>query len=961
MSERSYSEEHLWSLLRQAQDLPYGPARTALVEQAMTEADAAGLRPLSFHARLSATNCYVYGGEPAKAFDTFYWCVAEFDREPRAHEEVRHDLLWQFKATVSGLVTFPDRPLAQIDALLADMERRWLAGGYSLHAVRSLRHLVARHVGDLPAAAYWYDRWISSPRDQLSDCAACDPGRRVRWLTRIGRYAEAVAVAAPVLDGRSTCSEQPQGILTALLEPYLRSGAPEPARDAHRQAYRRLRGNPAALLEISQHLWFLAVTGNVERGLELIERHLSWLDAPSSPLAEMRFATSAALLLRQVPATPGRAVHQPDHDGQRGTEIPVAELAERMAGRAVELAAQFDARNHTGYQSELVRSGLVEPRILDSLPLTPPLPRRTPSLARPPADPPLPAGAGPEELLDVAEQSYRRGEFRLAYGYWHAFDERYAAAPLTVLQRARRADGYALETANSGDLPTAETAWRSAIGLYAEAGDELRRQIARGRLGLAYCAGGRGEAGLPMVEEATTYVLAHGGPDRRAGAFMSLSAAYGATGRHEDGMAALERAEQYARDSPDPHVSIRLVIDRAQHLGATGEVEQSRQAATEGARLARAAGFREGVARACWILGHAAEFQHDPQAAVEAYDEALATAEDVGFAQQIRRQRASLLAGSARADEAVDDLREALAADIVAGNLTAANATRHQLAIAYLNAGRALDAAETAEEAVAAFDAADDPHAHSVRHLLATANVRLGQPDDAIAVLEIVEAHCLSTENPAGAGQIAEEIGEILDGLDRDAAAAARFGQAAHRYRAADLTVDALRAQRRYATSLLWSRDLSGALAALEVADLASAGLSPDEPAATWERAMLGYDGAKILSRDGRPDEGAVRAAAAADRFRDIGATTEAAHAEALRGELLVQADRPADAERALRRALAELPDDNTEEARRRMADLLAEALAGQGREAEAEAVRAAHGLLDPSDGDDGHTAQRGR
>src|SRR5439155_24777768 len=235
---------------------------------------------------------------------------------------------------------------------------------------------------------------------------------------------------------------------------------------------------------------------------------------------------------------------------------------------------------------------------------------------------------------------------------------------------------------------------------------------------LAYCASGRGEAGLPMVEEATTYVLAHGGPDWRTGAFMSLSTAYAATGRYDDGLAALERAEQYVQDSPDPHVSIRLVIDRAQHLGAAGEVERSRQMATEGARLARAARFAEGVARACWVLGLAAEFQHDPQAAVDAYDDALASVEDPTFAQQIRRQRASLLAGSARADEAVDDLREALAAETAAGNAAAANATRHQLAIAYLNAGRTLDAAETAEEAVAAFDAVDDPPAHSVRHLL---------------------------------------------------------------------------------------------------------------------------------------------------------------------------------------------------------------------------------------------------
>jgi hypothetical protein len=129
------------------------------------------------------------------------------------------------------------------------------------------------------------------------------------------------------------------------------------------------------------------------------------------------------------------------------------------------------------------------------------------------------------------------------------------------------------------------------------------------------------------------------------------------------------------------------------------------------------------------------------------------------------------------------------------------------------------------------------------------------------------------------------------------------------------------------------------------VADLASAELPADEPGAAWERGMLGYDGAKILSRDGRLVDGAVRAAAAAARFRSIAAHAEAAQSEALRGELLLQAEQPAVAEQALRRALAELPEEDTEEARRRMADLLADALAAQGRQTEAAAVRAAHGL----------------
>jgi hypothetical protein len=109
---------------------------------------------------------------------------------------------------------------------------------------------------------------------------------------------------------------------------------------------------------------------------------------------------------------------------------------------------------------------------------------------------------------------------------------------------------------------------------------------------------------------------------------------------------------------------------------------------------------------------------------------------------------------------------------------------------------------------------------------------------------------------------------------------------------------------------------------------------------------MLGYDGAKILSHHGRPADAAVRAAAAAARFRGIDALAEAAHTEALRGELLIQAEQPSAAEQALRQALADLPDQDSEEARQRMADLLAEALTAQGRAEEAAAVRAAHGIV---------------
>src|SRR5256885_7962607 len=232
----SYTEERLWSLLRQAEELPFGGNRAALIEQVLAEADAAGYRQLAFHARLAGTNGYVYGGEPAKSFGTFTWCLAEFDRDPVAHEGSRLALLWQFKSTVGALLAFPDTPLSRIDEVLADMARRWQAGGHSPHAVHSLRHLVAAHVGDETAAEYWYDRWLASARDDLSDCVACDPGRQVRWLSRRGRHEEAAPGARPRLGGPATRPRQPQRLPTPPPGRHRRTGAPTRPRAAHPRA-----------------------------------------------------------------------------------------------------------------------------------------------------------------------------------------------------------------------------------------------------------------------------------------------------------------------------------------------------------------------------------------------------------------------------------------------------------------------------------------------------------------------------------------------------------------------------------------------------------------------------------------------------------------------------------------------------------------------------------------------------
>lgn len=174
------------------------------------------------------------------------------------------------------LPQFPDIPLDRTMAVLDDMQRRYQLAGHSLHAVHQHRWLVAHHVGDMAAAQDAYDRMLTAKRDGMSDCSACVPSGQVRHLTSLGRFEEAIAIGEPFKHGG--CTEQPQWMLSELLMPYLRTGRFDAAVEAHREGYRRIRDDRHHLDNLAQHVLFCGLTGNEPRGLELVERHLSWLE-----------------------------------------------------------------------------------------------------------------------------------------------------------------------------------------------------------------------------------------------------------------------------------------------------------------------------------------------------------------------------------------------------------------------------------------------------------------------------------------------------------------------------------------------------------------------------------------------------------------------------------------------------------------------------------------------------------
>ncbi|MFF0654776.1 hypothetical protein [Micromonospora tulbaghiae] len=941
--------DDLWRMHHEIESMPYGPGQIAALEQLLRRADAGNDRHLAFAARITGTTAYVYGGEPAKSFVTFSWCLAEYDKDPQPyHQRYTHQLLWFFKYMVNAMVKFPELPLDRTYAVLDDMERRYRDSGHSLQAVHKHRYLVAAHLGDDEAAEQWYRKWMTTPRDALSDCAGCDPTTQVAHLVRHGRHEEAVALAEPVLAGRLTCNEQPQGILTALLTPYRETGRTDAARDAHREAYRRVRGNLADLWDIADHIEFCTVTGNEARALELVERHLDWLDRAPTPAAAMHFAAAVSAAMRQVPAE--LTVHRRASGERPAADVPAGVLADELAGTATALAERFDARNGTTHQSGLIARKLAAGPVGEHLPLSASLRRPAVPASRTGSDAPVasaqpvtvPADAGADELLALAEECWRTNRRDGLVAALRAYDERFGDADVPATTRAWRLELRAGELSQDDDgVPVAIEVNREALAAWREVPDPLRAQVVAGRLGvLLSMVDESADEGLALARESADYLTGHGGPRDRAAGWDRLALAHVHRERWAEALDALDRAE--AEADADPWLAGRVALHRTHVLEQLERAEEFRDAAARSRRLAGELGDAEMLTGACLAYARATD---DPAEAVAACEEALSVA-PAGAHLPLRVTRGRALMAADRAGEAVEDLAEAVTLCVEQG-LEGDALLRWELAEAYRVAGRLAEAAEVAEEAVLGLDRAGaQAEADRCRHMLSGIYAGLGETDLALTVLDTLAENLDGPDNLPHRAQVLEESGGLLYDADRDALAAQRFAAAATAWRLAGYQVDELRARRRELLALHWSGDLPAAVAAIERVDEASAALPADAdepPVVTYERAMAADAVARVLIAEDRLTAALDRLDGVPERLRSIEAFGEAAQVEVLTGELLLRDGRPEQAEGLLRPVLGGLPTGSRPATQ--AAWLLARALDEQGREAEAAKVRADHGI----------------
>ncbi|MDX1948822.1 MAG: hypothetical protein SFU86_25770 [Pirellulaceae bacterium] len=345
-------------LRMEAWGLPACPTKVALLEEAVRIADLHNDIDEGYDLRQDLMEAATFCGRDDVLLVAFAWCLGQFDRDPERFDE--WDLLWKYKWVAVTAPDFPTISRAQIEAMLADLQRRFEAAGHSLHAVHQHRRDVLAGMNDVAGAREAHKLFARARRDRLSDCPACVQANTGSYYELLADWKRVWKSYAKIAEGTLRCHVEPLRSTSAALIPLLRLGERDKAIALQTQAARLLPKAEEPARAAAKHVAFLAIIGETAKAKRIFERYLPVVLASVAPLDRFNLFIAGWLLLDRL-AAKGPAVKLqlpppfPPADDKGRREI--ASLRDWLWREAEKIAAQFDARNqNNGYAQELARA-----------------------------------------------------------------------------------------------------------------------------------------------------------------------------------------------------------------------------------------------------------------------------------------------------------------------------------------------------------------------------------------------------------------------------------------------------------------------------------------------------------------------------------------------------------------------------------------------------------------------------
>ncbi len=354
------SQERLEQLRSEAYQLPAGPAKVAIFEEAVREADALGDLDAAWQLRDELVHSAIFSGFVEKAIVAFSWMLSRYDESPEEFdpEDSVYDLMWKYKWIVENTFQFPQITRTQIEGMLADMQARYLSCGYSLRPVHYMQMTLAMRLGDLDQALELAKLWQREKRDSMADCKACECDHLAELHFRRGEDEPGLQVAAPILAGRLQCAEIPHKTLAKILVPLLRLQRLDDAQKYHAKGYRKVARDREFLPELAEHLLFLVHASDFDNACKLFREHYEISQAASDLNGRFRFQLAGWMLLENLDKSgkraslaslPANATSEFDENADLFDS-----LRAKLQGETKNLAQRFNTRNGNAYYTQQI-------------------------------------------------------------------------------------------------------------------------------------------------------------------------------------------------------------------------------------------------------------------------------------------------------------------------------------------------------------------------------------------------------------------------------------------------------------------------------------------------------------------------------------------------------------------------------------------------------------------------------
>jgi hypothetical protein len=336
--------EDVYEILAKAANMPHCDSQIALAEEAVRLADLCGNEQLQVDARSELISAGTFGGEQEKALVAYTWVLKKFDENPEIVDAF--ELMWRYKWILSGLYDHPGISRERIDAIFADAAKRYQQFGISLRPIYGELCYLETRAGNYDQAEQYYYQWLSEPVDDFADCYACEVNKQVECFADLEADENALKIAEPILQGELKCSEIPHLTLGEVLLPLLRQGKVELAAEYFTKGYKLISKNKEFLPTICRQIEFLVWTGNINKALNLFERHFNWALETKNLERKYNFFRVAAMLFAALENETLKLNLPANYKGfSEDGNYRTVNLFEEFYAEAERIAKLFDARN----------------------------------------------------------------------------------------------------------------------------------------------------------------------------------------------------------------------------------------------------------------------------------------------------------------------------------------------------------------------------------------------------------------------------------------------------------------------------------------------------------------------------------------------------------------------------------------------------------------------------------------